>query len=314
MDLLSDILSLLEVKGTLYFRTSFRCPWGIEVPAYSNVARFHLAHRGECWFSTKDSDEETLLEQGDIVLFPHGASHILRGQRGAKVEGFDHVVEQSGFTGKGVLVYGGHDIPESETQLVCGHFAFAKDANHPLLNELPTYIHLKKGDDISNTWLDITLRMLGSIAGRVQPGSDLIAAKLAEIIFAQTIRSFLASEKADKLVFKGLRDPQISRLIGVLHQDYRQNWTLESMAKIAGMSRTVFAEKFREVMGITPMQYLTLWRMQQARQLLITSETPMITVAEKSGYLSESSFSRVFKQHFGQGPGTYRRGLTEKFH
>lgn len=311
MDILSEILALLEVKGTLYFRTSFRCPWGIEVPPYKNVARFHLAHRGDCWFQAAGSQEEVHLAQGDLVLFPHGTGHFLRGQRGARVERLDRVVEESGFTGRGVLVWGGNEIPESETQLVCGHFAFGEDAGHPLLDQLPPYIHIRKGDEISNTWLDITLKMLGSVAGRAQPGGDLIAAKLAEIIFTQTIRSFLDSDQASRLVFRGLRDPQISRLLAALHRDFKNPWSLEEMARAAGMSRTVFAERFKELMGLTPMQYLTNWRMQKARHLLVKTDAPVITVAEEAGYLSEVAFSRAFKNHFSKGPGAYRRDMGE---
>lgn len=311
MDILSDILNLLEVKGTLYFRTSFRCPWGVEVPPYKNVARFHLAHKGDCWFQAAGDDEEVYLAPGDLVLFPHGQGHFLRGQKGTPVTSLDKVVEDSGFTGKGVLVWGGNEIPESEAQLVCGHFAFGEDADHPLLRELPPYIHLKKGDEISNTWMDVTLKMLGSVAGRAQPGGDLIAAKLAEIIFAQTIRSYLSSDKANRLVFRGLRDPQISRLLEALHRDYRKSWSLDEMARVAGMSRTVFAERFRELMGMTPMQYLTTWRMQKARQLLTKTEEPVIRVAEEAGYLSEAAFARAFKQHFEVAPATYRRTHQE---
>ncbi|MEE8294459.1 MAG: AraC family transcriptional regulator [Sphingomonadales bacterium] len=311
MDILSDILSLLEIKGTLYFRTSFRFPWGVEVPAYKNVARFHLAHRGDSWFQVEGSEDEIHLEQGDLIIFPHGASHTLRGQRGARIDTLDHVVEESGFTGKGVLVYGGNEIPESEVQLICGHLAFGENADHPLLGELPPYIHLKKGDEISNTWLDVTLKMLGSVAGRAQPGSDLIATKLAEIIFTQTVRSFLTSKEANRLVFRGLKDPQISRLLGELHKNYKATWSLEEMARVAGMSRTVFAERFKELMGMTPMQYLTNWRMQKARQRLTESKEPVIRVAEESGYQSEAAFARAFKQYFDVGPATYRKDHQE---
>ena len=307
MDILSDILSLLKVQGTLYFRSSWSPPWGVEVPAFRNVARFHHAHRGSCWFSVEGVPGEQELAEGDLLIIPHGARHALRHAPGAETRTVDQVVEDSGFSGRGTLVYGGHENQDLETQMICGHFAFAEDASHPLLEALPPYIHIKKADDIATLWLDTTLKLLGSVAGRVQLGSDIIAIKLAEVIFTQAIRAYLLADESKAIIFRGLKDPQINRVLGAIHEDWRQGWTLDSMGRVAGLSRTVFAERFRALMGMTPMQYLTMWRMQHARQLLVSSDQPVVSVAEQSGYLSEAAFSRAFKQHFDKAPATYRR-------
>lgn len=307
MDLLSDILALLEVQGTLYFRTSFSPRWGVKVPAFGNVARFHHVRRGGCWFSVAGVKGERRLKQGDLVIIPHGREHVLMDSPGAPVRHVDQIVKDSGFTGKGVLVYGGNEDLERETQLVCGHFAFAPDATHPLLEALPPFIHIRDAGDLSNQWLDVTLRLLGSVAGKDIPGNNLIALKLAEAICVQAIRAHLASGETDQVVFRALRDRHISQALQAIHEDCRKPWTLESMASAAGLSRTVFAERFRELMGMTPMQYLTLWRMQKARRLLAQSNQPLVRVAEQSGYLSEAAFARAFKHHFAKGPGAYRR-------
>ena len=316
MDLLSDILALLKLQGTLYFRTEFNPPWGIAVPAFANVARFHLVHRGRCWLTVDGVEEPVLLEQGDLVIVTHGAAHQLSDPAAALARSVDDVVAQSGFTGDGALIYGepgqGHD-----TQLVCGHFAFDRDAGHPLIEALPPFIHVRNTGDVAHLWLEGTLKLIGAEAGGTGLGATFITLRLSEIIFAQAIRAYLAADGAERRVFRGLIDPHISRSLHALHKQPEASWTLERMAQQAGLSRTGFANRFNECVGVTPMQYLTGWRMQVGRRLLVESDLPILEVAERSGYRSEAAFGRVFRRHFATTPARYRRdrqALTARLH
>jgi AraC-like DNA-binding protein len=306
MDILSDVLALLKLQGTLYFRTEFSPPWGIAVPAFENVARFHLVHRGRCWLAVSGVEEPILLEQGDLVIVTHGAAHRLSDPAAALAKSVDDIVAQSGFTGEGALVYGepgqGHD-----TRLVCGHFAFDKDAGHPLIDALPPFIHVRNTGDVAHLWLEGTLKLIGSEAGAANLGSDFITLRLSEIIFAQAIRAYLAADGQQRRVFRGLTDLHIGRALRALHQEPEKHWTLEKMAERSSLSRTGFANRFNECMGMTPMQYLTGWRMQVGRRLLIESDLPILTVAERSGYRSEAAFGRVFRRRFASTPARYRR-------
>ena len=308
MDLLSDILARLKLAGTLYFRTSFTSPWSIKVPAFENVARFHLAHRGRCFVRVASEPEAVSLEQGDLVIIPAGAEHTLYCD--PKTENLavqlDQVVEQSGFTGHGTLIYGEHGT-NHETQLVCGHFAFDKHASHPLIEALPSQIHIKGYGAQAGSWMDDTLKVIGAEACRDALGSDIIGLKMSEIIFAQALRTYLATSGAGTPVLAGFADPSISRVLQAIHQEPALGWTLEELARLAGMSRTSFANRFAERMNMTPLQYITGWRMQIARQILSDTRTPMIDVAEQVGYGSEAAFGRVFKKQFDIAPATYRR-------
>ncbi len=306
MDLLSDILATMKLSGTLYFRTSFVAPWGLDVLAYENVSRFHFVHRGRCHARVSGEAVPILLEQGDLIIITNGAGHVLCEPADAPANAVDQVVADAGFTGRGALVYGepgsGH-----ETQLICGHFSFDRDARHPLIEALPAHIRIANYGDVAHAWLDHTLRLIGAEAGREQLGSDLIALKLAEIIFAQAIRTFLSNDGRELGVFAGFADANICRALGAMHRDPSQTWTLEGLAREAGLSRTSFAKRFSETMAMTPLDYLTRWRMQVARRLLLETQLPMIDIAERSGYRSEASFGRIFKRHFDQPPGGYRR-------
>jgi len=313
MDLLSDILSHLRLKGTLYFRTSFTSPWGVKVPSFENVARFHFAHKGRCFVRIEAVDDAVFIEQGDLIIITRGAAHTLYCDPTTEDQALmlDQVVEKSGFDGSGALVYGEQGTNQ-ETQLICGHFAFDRNASHPLIHALPPYIHIKNYGETAGIWMENTLKVIGSEAGRQELGSDLIALKMSEIIFAQVLRAYLATDGMNKSVLAGFADTSIARTLQAIHSKPDYPWTLEGLSAIAGKSRTSFVTRFSECLSMTPFEYITHWRMQIARQRLEETDTSIIEIAENVGYHSEAAFSRVFKKQFQTAPATYRRSNRVK--
>lgn len=310
MDLLSDILNLMKLSGTLYFRTSFISPWAVEVPAFENASRFHYAHRGRCFIHVDGLADPVLLQQGDLIIVPHGARHIMADPVDTPPQTVDAVVAASGFTGSGTLVYGPMDGDTGngfETQLICGQFAFDTGAWHRLLEALPPAIVISDYSGGAPDWLDNSLRLIGAEAGQDSMGADLIALKMSEIIFTQAIRRFLAEDGAALPGLAGFADPHVSRALEAMHTDPAADWTVEGLAQVAGMSRTAFSTRFSETVAATPLTYLTDWRMQLARRLLLDTGLSMIEIAERTGYHSEASFGRVFKKHFRIPPAKYRR-------
>jgi len=307
MDLLSAILTQLKLSGTLYFRTSFTSPWSIRVPEYEKVARFHYVQRGRCFVRISDTSQPVILETGDLIIIPHGSAHTLYcdPKNEKHVVQLDKVIEDSGFDGSGTLVYGEFGT-DHETQLICGHFAFNKHASHPLFDALPEHVHTKNRSG-SNNWMDSSLNIIGAEAGRGQLGGDLIAQKLTEIIFAQALRTYIDDEDQKNPMLAGFADSRIAKALKAIHTQPSHNWTVEELAQVSGMSRTSFATKFVHHMSVSPLSYLTKWRMQMARQALAETDNPMIVIAESAGYQSEAAFGRVFKKTFDVAPATYRR-------
>lgn len=305
LDLLSDILTRLSLRGTLYFRTSFTEPWGVKVPRFGDVARFHYVHRGECVVRVAGQKDEVRLAQGDLVLIPHGAEHTLSCRHSGPEDALplDDVIERSGFDGHGTLVYGGSG-PALETQLICGHFSIAGGSKHVLFDRLPPYIHIPDYGAQAGGWLEATLRVIGAEAGGARLGGDLIALKMSEAIFAQAIRTYI--ESAESTALAGFADPHISRALAAFHRAPARNWTVADLAREAGLSRTAFAQAFVAKLDLTPMQYITSWRMQIAREALTDLGLSVADAAEACGYASESAFSRVFKREVGVAPATYR--------
>lgn len=307
MDVLSDILRSVHVQGSLYFRTAFTPPWGVTVPRYSNVSRYHLVTRGSCWATVEGSDEKIKLEKGDLIFVTNGASHDLFCD--ASVPPFhpvDEVIQQSGFNGKGALVWGGDKEGET-TALVCGHFEFDHERGKMLLSELPPYIHIPNTEIMHYSWLEQAMRFITYEAFERQPGSEAVINRLAEIIFIQTVRTYAMRSSNASRLFSALRDEQIGRVLEAIHEEPAENWTVESLARTGGMSRTVLSQRMNEVLGVTPIAYLTQWRMELAHEALVEKRDGIPEIAESVGYQSLSAFTRAFKKHFGRGPGEVRR-------
>lgn len=307
LDPLSDILTRLTLNGTLYFRTAFTPPWGVAVPAYENVARFHFAHRGDCCVRISPTGTTVTLAQGDLILIPHGAAHDLISGRDTQdaVLPLDQVLEQSGYDGRGVLVYGGAD-GDRETQLICGHFSLAPRASHMLFDQLPDHVIIRNYGESAGRWMDSSLRLIADEAGKNRFGGDLIAQKISEVLFVQALRTFIETDAAAHVGLAGFADPQISRALAAFHGNPGAAWTVENLARAAGQSRTGFAVHFSKTMGVAPMEYVTRWRMQIAQQDLIARTKPIPDIARGIGYASDSAFARVFKRETGQSPAAFR--------
>lgn len=306
LDLLSDILTRLSLRGTLYFRTSFTEPWGVKVPRFGDVARFHYVHRGECVVRVAGASDRVRMAQGDLVLIPRGVEHTLTCRHSGSDDALplDDVIERSGFKGYGTLVYGGSE-PALETQLICGHFSIAPGSSHVLFDRLPPQIHIPDYGAEAGGWLEATLRVIGAEAGGARLGGDLIALKMSEAIFAQALRTFIESTESEALA--GFADPHLCRALAAFHRAPSRHWTVAELAREAGLSRTAFSQTFAAKLGLTPMHYATSWRMQIAREALRERGLSVAEAAEICGYASESAFSRVFKREVGVPPAAYRQ-------
>jgi AraC-like DNA-binding protein len=305
-DALSDILGAVKLRGSIYFRTEFSSPWGVAVPSYKNVARFHLVARGECWVRVEGVEAPVRLGQGDLIVIPHGAAHILADQPKGSAPSVDQVVEDSGFTGEGALVLGGPDTGNA-TAMLCGHFEFDDDTAHPLLEALPPFIHVTGSETLNQTWLESIMKFATSESQSDRPGSDAIVYRLSEIIFIQAIRIHVERTGEASGSLAGITDPRVGRALGAIHADPVSHWTVEALGREAGMSRTAFAERFRRLIGMSPLAYVTQWRLQHARRHLLESDASIRHVAERAGYGSEAAFIRAYKKHYGATPAAMRR-------
>lgn len=305
MDLLDDILGTLDLTGALYFRTDFSPPWAITVPELAGAARFHLVVQGRCHVAVGDA-ESVELGPGDLILVPRGRSHVLADRPDRTPAPLERVLEQAGFEGSGVLALGNGD-PQAATQMICGHYTFRSEADHPLLRGLPDYLLVPAAVRAGEPWLDDMLRMIARRLFADEMGSEAAVTRLSEIVFIELLRIGMAQSETLRAVLTAFQDRQVGNALRLIHARPDEAWTVESLARAIGMSRSRFAERFRDLMGSSPMAYLSDWRLQKALSLLDDSRCSVQQVAVRTGYRSPAAFSRAFSGKFGVPPTSYRR-------
>lgn len=305
MDVLSDIFDTLRLRGTLYFRTDFSPPWAISVPDFERAARFHLVVQGRCHVRM-ESGRAVDLAAGDLVVIPAGRAHVLADQPDRTAVALDDVLKRSGFQGEGTFVIGNGD-PQASTRLVCGHLSYDIGGDHPLVQALPEVIVMRPTDRARAPLLDDTLRMVARCVFADELGSGASIARLSEVFFIETVRVAVAHHPALARIIAAMTDPQIGRVLQHVHRAVGSPWTVETLAAAANMSRSRFAERFSELLGVAPMSYVTEWRLQKARARLADGDASVKAIAGEVGYQSPAAFTRAFSARFGCSPSDVRR-------
>ncbi|MEM1453375.1 MAG: AraC family transcriptional regulator [Planctomycetota bacterium] len=303
-DPLGEALHLLRLTGCLYGRSELTAPWGVDVPALEGHMMFHIVTSGRCWLEI-DGSEPQLLERGSLVLVPHGLGHHLVDERGRAVTPFFELpVEQVTERYERLRWGGGGEA----CHLICVVVRFDHAAAERIVDAMPPVLHLDAWDGGDDRWLSDTLRFIAREAEALRPGGETVITRLADILVIQMVRHWIETEsEVDTGWLAALRDDHLGRAISAIHRQPGEDWTVESLARRAAMSRSAFAARFTEVVGEPAMRYLTRWRLQLARAALRESSEPLGVVAERFGYRSEASFCRAFKREFGVSPGADRR-------
>jgi AraC-like DNA-binding protein len=299
-DVLSEVFTVLRLTSSLYFRAELGAGAAVLVPQERRHIRFHLALAGQCTLAVGEAPG-VVLAQGEIALVPNGAAQVIAADPQAVACPLGDLIA-AGALRDGVLAGGG---PPARAVLLCGFLDFDEAVPHPLLASLPALIHLRAADLGAEPWVAAALRLLELEANYSAPGSRAILARLVEIVLIQATRRLAA--RAGRGFLAALADPQLSAALRAMHADPARAWRVGDLAALSAMSRTRFAARFTEAVGLTPMDYLTGWRLMKARELLTGSALGMADIAERCGYASVPSFSRRFKERFGMGPGGFRR-------
>lgn len=261
----------------------------------SRHATFHVVARGSCWLHMPGSVQPEPLRAGDLVVFPHDAEHLISNSK--QRPGPEIPKNQSGQP----------DAASPSTSMICGYFKFGESRWNPLLDAMPEYLVIRSEMTPQTGHMVSIINFMSYEADVAQLGSDVVINRLSDALFIHVVRTYIAQYKPDTGFIAAMADSRLVKSLAAFHQQPEQSWTVESLAKAAGMSRSGFAEHFHHVTGQTPMQYVTQWRLQTAYNLLTTTQNSTQQIAEQSGYQSEASFAKVFKKYFGQGPGAVRR-------
>jgi AraC-like DNA-binding protein len=264
-----------------------------------------MLSRGNCWLSIEGIPDAIPLTGGDCFLLGRDTSIVMRDSPRTRPR---WSFREIGAKAKSnVAHYGGGGAP---TTIVCGSMSFDRASLRPITQLLPSFI-LIKAEQARTLALHNTMQALASEMAEQAPGSGVVATRLAEVLFIQILRAHIASRpERNKGWLRAVFDPQLGTALSAIHDRVNTPWTVESLAEAAGMSRSAFAARFKELLGQTPLEYVTEWRMQKAMQLLEQRDKKLIDVARSVGYESDAAFSKAFKRVVGSNPGEYlKRGI-----
>ena len=302
MDILTDVLNIMELKGWLSSRRELVPPWRYDF-AISRDSMFHVIRSGSAYLQVEGESRPIRLEDGDLVLFPTGYPHSL----------YDHPT--SPLTRLVHLDYNPHrrhDVVNHEGEgspllLLCGAFHFDYPNDFPLVHRLPKLIHIRGTQGRMDQGFAEILHIIARESASQQPATEVMLRRLTELLFIQVIRLWIAQEAKAPAGWAGaLHDQPISTALGLIHQSPGYRWTVKDLAEASALSRSAFSARFTELVGEPPLTYLTRWRMLRATRLL-KNEVKMETIAEQLGYESEAAFRKAFKREMGIPPAQYRK-------
>jgi AraC-like DNA-binding protein len=322
-DALSDVLSAVRLSGSIFFDVKAKSPWVAEAPPAARIAHqvtpgaqhaieYHVVAHGSCWISLVGSIEfePVRLEEGDIAVIPHGDAHVVSSAPGMRAEpNWEIYCRPDDANALPFALRTGGDEP-SETHLICGFFSCDARPFNPLLNSLPRFMRVRRdGSKPSHSLLDQFIRFATAETGNKRAGSQSVLNRLSELMFVEVIRLHMDQLSSNNTGWlAGLRDPLVGRALTLLHARPAHAWTLEELASQAAASRSALADRFSQLVGCPPIQYLTQWRMQIAAMRLADPRAKVAVVAREVGYESESAFSRAFKKCVGRSPSHWRTG------
>jgi AraC-like DNA-binding protein len=302
-DILADFLRTFQLQSCIYCQSEIhKSDWALKFHAI-NGGMFHIVREGSCWLLC--GEERLALEVGDLVILSQGSEHVIADHLDAPLSVDIYPLAYSGEQCQ--LIRCGSDW--LHTVLVCGTFRFNDFNGASLLPVLPPILHFR-GAHIQQTGLTPIMTALIEEANSERQGKNTVLHRLADILFVQVIRTWLADPTTRAQGWLGgLRDPQIAAALAEIHGNPAHNWTVERLATQAAMSRSAFAARFTELIGLSPIEYLTSWRMQRASRLLEQVNLSIEEIASQVGYTSEIAFSRAFKRVFSVSPSAYRRTM-----
>ena len=318
IDPLLEVLRSVRFKGGVFLDARFTAPWCVHTNIVAEdcgafpvkpplLIAYHFVIAGKVLVSV--AGEPTLdVRAGEIVLLPRNDVHTLASGTGLVPVSARHLIQPSADGGLAKISHGGGGEP---AQIVCG-FLGSEDSYNPLIATLPRILKLDVREGASREWVEASVRYA---AGELTAGrfaSSSLMARLSELLFVEAIRQYSATFSDQEAGWlKGVVDPQVGRALAAIHHNITSPWSADSLAKEVSMSRSAFVDRFTMLVGMPPIRYLTVWRLQAAKRSLRETSKSIAQLAQEVGYGSDEAFSRAFKREFGLSPSRWRDQQTD---
>ncbi|PKF76568.1 AraC family transcriptional regulator [Vibrio sp. vnigr-6D03] len=290
-------LAYLSMRSVFYTHSLLEEPWGIAMPSIPSSCMFHLITSGT---ATLNIGEESIeLQEGDFILLPKGNGHSFVDRKGSDaVNLLDLEIKKIGNHHEQLIIQGSG----RKTQALCGTVVFDSELAHSITKSMPDFVFIGSDSHLYST-LSQTVSLIQQELANEEFASSIVITKLADILILQSIRSWISELPAnDKSWINAHSDKQLAKVMATIHHSPDSNLDVNTLAKIAGMSRTAFIDHFKQVVGSTPKKYVTDWRLNLAKDKLTKGSESIISIAMSVGYQSEAAFSRAYKAAFGFPP------------
>ena len=315
MDALSDLLRTVKLNGALFLEARFSAPWCAEVhptygaaealAPYNPVVFFHILAEGRCRVRLAAGGEPIELSAGDLIMMPRGDTHLLGSDLQLAPVDADSLMRPPVVGGMATIEHGGGG---EAAQFLCGFMSCDKALCRILLDALPRLLRVPLGSGPGAAWLTTLARRGTQENSAPGPGSGTLLAKLAELLFVEAMRRYIESLPEQQTGWlAGLRDRYVGRALALMHEQPAREWSVDDLAGQVGLSASALRQRFSDLLGQPPMQYLTRWRLALAAAMLRSSDRAIAQVAQEFGYESESAFNRAFKREFDVPPAAWRR-------
>jgi AraC-like DNA-binding protein len=320
MDPLSSVLKSIRLEGAVFLDAEFTAPWCMrgrygmtsvkqQLAAAEHVVLFHFLTEGACRVRLAEGGESLEVRAGDLILFPQDDRHLMGSDLHLAPLEADNLIDAAASVATDpAFVPIRHGGGGATTRFVCGYLACSRSLCRPLFEALPRLLRIELGDGHTAALVRELLRVGVRESSAARPGAQSTLAKLAELMFVEALRRRVETEPPEgRGWLAALRDVQIGRALARLHDMPERAWTVDELAREVGLSRSVLATRFARLVGESPMQYLTRWRLALAARALRAGNDAISRVAERSGYETEAAFSRAFKREFGLPPAMWRK-------
>lgn len=312
-DPLSAVLRSVRLSGGVFVDTRFSAPWCVRtrltpvdwgrfLARPTQVIAYHVIIEGELLLSI-GGEPPVRLRAGEIALLPRNDEHVMASAAGLEPVGADALIRPAPEGGLARIVHGGGG---AGVHMVCG-FLGSEDPHAALLASLPRVLTLDIRAAASRDWIEASVRFAVNELAEGRLATSGVMSRLSEVLLVEAVRHYAAERPATETGWlNGLADPQIGRALALMHGDIRAPWSAAALARAVAMSRSAFMDRFRALVGVPPIRYLTALRLEAARRELKESRRPVAQLAHLVGYESEEAFSRAFKREYGLAPAHWR--------
>jgi AraC-like DNA-binding protein len=312
--MLSVALDRLRLQGAIFLRGEYTEAWAYEsvpprdalavlAPRAERMILFHVIASGEAWIETYGS-ERHWARAGDVIVLPYGDGHRMGGTEPAEWVSIATLIDPPPWERMPVIRHGGRG---AATEVVCGYLTCDHPLFDPRLRALPPVFLVRPPDGPARDWVRASIAYAAQQTALVADNRFEAPTNVPELLLMEVLKLHLATMPVDQTGWlHALGDPVLAPALAAIHAAPEHKWNLLSLAREASVSVSLLDERFRDSLGLAPIQYLTGWRIHVAKDLLRTSELGVATVAHRVGYDSEEAFSRAFKRETGLAPRHWR--------